>query len=195
MRSLSAIALLLLGLAACRPASQPTALTATEQQHYLSMGQDIVGRSFSTLSSNLQAAMAAGGVTEAVSFCQLAAMPLTDSLSAAMHASIRRSSTRTRNPANAPRAHEQAMLDSFAAQFAAGETPTPQVQPLGLDSVAFYAPIMLLAPCQRCHGIPGQTIDSSDYAFIQARYPDDQATGYQAGDLRGIWSIAFAREA
>jgi hypothetical protein len=29
--------------------------------------------------------------------------------------------------------------------------------------------------------------------MIEERYPDDRATGYELGDLRGMWSIRWAR--
>jgi hypothetical protein len=46
------------------------------------------------------------------------------------------------------------------------------------------------APCLSCHG-PREAIVPAVVSSLEARYPDDRATGYAAGDLRGaLWAEA-----
>jgi hypothetical protein len=45
-----------------------------------------------------------------------------------------------------------------------------------------------------CHGVIGKNIDSTVYKTIKDFYPNDAATGYKLGDLRGMWSIKFNTE-
>jgi hypothetical protein len=39
----------------------------------------------------------------------------------------------------------------------------------------------------------GETLTVENQAIIAAKYPEDKATGYQAGDLRGLWHITFPK--
>ena len=53
---------------------------------------------------------------------------------------------------------------------------------------------MIIGPlCLKCHGQISNGLDSSAYEVIQQRYPSDRAIGYSLGDLRGMWSIRWAR--
>lgn len=157
----------------------------------MAQGREITGVTFTTLSANLTRALNNDGVAEAVRYCNLAADPLVDSLSRIYDADIRRTAFKVRNPENRPTPEEQQILDTYAQQLKAGQSPEPGVQHLNSQHARFYAPIFVNALCLQCHGVPGETLRSEDYAVIQELYPEDQATGYQEGDFRGIWSIEF----
>lgn len=201
--------LLLLWLVSCGPettqsetadapaAERPsgTALTEAEADSYRARGKTIAQATFGALSGQLMQAVQEGGVPHAIDYCHLSAYPLTDSMAQAMQAHIRRTALRYRNPQNAPTEAERRILEAFQAQLAASKgTPKPVVEAQGPDSVSFYAPIMLAEACLKCHGEVGTDIAPDDYALIQTRYPDDQAVGFATGDLRGAWSITFARQ-
>ena len=54
------------------------------------------------------------------------------------------------------------------------------------------APILLAAPvCLQCHGSPEKDIAPATMAAIKKLYPEDKATGFQLGDLRGLWRVTF----
>lgn len=188
MRSTLLLALTLLALG-CAPDSEPA--TAFDPAPWVERGVAVTSASFSVMSSRLAAQLQAGGVPAAIDYCSLAAYPLTDSLSAAHSADIRRTALRYRNPANAPSDTERAVLDLFAETLASGDQPRPRAVPQEDGSVMFYAPILLAEPCTACHGVVGEDISENDYALIRERYPDDEATGFRPGDLRGMWSIRF----
>jgi hypothetical protein len=158
---------------------------------YLEKGKTIASATFAALSGELQAAMAEGGVPNAVEYCNLAAYPLVDSLSKVHQADIRRTSLKVRNPQNAPTAAEKTALEFYAQAMGAGQALRPQVQRSDDGTVVFYAPIQINAFCLQCHGKVGETLRTEDYAVIQKMYPEDRAVGYAEGDLRGIWSIRF----
>jgi hypothetical protein len=181
-------------LGACSPRSAPQELSDAEGEAYLQRGQAIAQATFAALSARLQAALEEGGVPHAIQYCNLAALPLTDSLARAHHAEVRRRSERPRNPLNAPDAWEASIIREYAGMLESGETPAPLVGALDDGVVAFAAPIFLAPACLRCHGVVGETVDQSDYAEIMRLYPEDKAVNYAAGELRGIWSIRFARE-
>lgn len=199
MKTLFYLSTLSLLLAACQPSgnqqadSSETASTALDTAQYKKKGMEIAMGTFAVLSGQLQQAMQEGGVAHAVQYCNTAAYPLVDSLSEVHQARIRRVSDKLRNPADAPGPEEQAMLDDYRAQMQAGEQPSPQVRQLASGEIAFYAPIFVQGPCLNCHGTVGEQVKEADYAVIKGLYPEDEAVGYQAGDLRGAWSIVFAK--
>lgn len=169
-------------------------LTAAEMEQYLTQGKKTAQATFAVLSGQLMASIKEGGVPQAIDYCNVAAYPLTDSMSQAMHASIRRTAMRYRNPDNAPDEAERRILEQYQAQVEAGGSPKPIVEPSGSDSVAFYAPILLLEACQKCHGTVGEEVNPAHYDLISQHYPSDKAVNFSEGDLRGIWSIRFERQ-
>lgn len=186
----------ILAVNSCQSDQEPTSETTAASlpdSIYIAYGQQIAGTTFQHLSGRLQAAMQSGGVEEAVAVCQLAASPLVDSLSQAFKADIRRTALRVRNPNNTPNEQEKAQLVQYEQTKTNGQPMRPQVVDLGNGQMAFYGPILAAELCLKCHGTVGETITQQDHALIKNRYPADQATGYQAGDLRGIWSITFAK--
>ena len=72
-------------------------------------------------------------------------------------------------------------------------TPAPPFATnLLAGQATFFAPIVLNnARCLNCHGEAGKDIASESLALIQRHYPQDEATGFKLGDLRGAWRIDF----
>lgn len=156
-------------------------------------GKAIAAATFATLSSQLSVALEKEGVAGAVRYCNLAAMPLVDSLSKANNATIRRTSDRPRNSLDTPTGWEAEQLTAFQLAASKGEQLMPRLKLLDEKKVAFAAPIMLQPLCAKCHGAVGTDIAESDYAVIKELYPQDEAVGYKPGELRGMWSITFER--
>ena len=160
---------------------------------YLEKGKEITAISFVALSSALQQAMQEGGVPKAIDYCNLAALPILDSLSRENGVTIRRTSLQVRNPKDTPTSREKEVLEDFHQQMKNGEAIKPFVYFEEGAFVRFFAPIKVNTPCLNCHGVIDETMKAADYALIQAKYPMDEAIGYQVGDLRGMWSVTFAQ--
>jgi len=175
-------------------ATAPGQLSEEARREYLKQGKTIASATFAALSGNLQAALKRGGVEEAAPYCQTVAMPLVDSLSEVYDARIRRTSLKVRNPQDEPTAEERQILKAYHRQAEAGKPLNPQVQLLENGEVGFFAPIHIMPLCLKCHGKIGEDLSKKDYALIRELYPQDEAIGYAEGDLRGMWSIAFARQ-
>jgi hypothetical protein len=123
-------------------------------------------------------------------------MPLTDSLSRTYDARIRRATLWVRNPADQADETEREILEAYHQQMQEGQTPEPRVVDLDDDYVLYTKPIVINnGLCLTCHGEVGTQVQQETYELIQARYPEDQATGHQMGDLRGIWSIRLEKNA
>jgi hypothetical protein len=145
---------------------------------------------FSALIQELGGAIAAGGAAGAIDICSARAQQIADSLSVVTGVSIKRVSERYRNPVGRPSDVEHAILRRFAA--AGGPSDTVFVSGAGDSLVYRYMrPIHVrIAMCLGCHGDPEQ-MERGVLQKIEARYPDDQATGYSLGDLRGAFSVGI----
>ncbi|MDZ7608801.1 MAG: DUF3365 domain-containing protein [Cyclobacteriaceae bacterium] len=159
------------------------------------IGNTIATNSQQALGAKLKGALGAGGVENAISYCNLQAMPLIDSLSKEYNAQIRRVSLKNRNPADAPSTLELQILEAYESQTADSLTLSTNVQPLGNDQYLFTKPIMIdNALCLACHGTPENGLATATQDLIKSKYPADKAIGYQIGDLRGMWSIVLPKK-
>lgn len=144
------------------------------------------------LGKNLMGQIQKNGVIAALDFCNIQAMPLTDSMSVAHKANIRRVTDKPRNPKNKANAVELQHIETFKNQIASGKEPKPIITTMG-EEVKFYYPIVTNSMCLKCHGTPGKELETLTLSNILKHYPNDKATGYGENEVRGIWSIEFER--
>lgn len=57
--------------------------------------------------------------------------------------------------------------------------------PGGKPEWRVYRPVGIAPQCVTCHG-PRESLDAGLVARLAEKYPDDQATGYAAGQWRGL---------
>ncbi|SFS47962.1 Tll0287-like domain-containing protein [Lutibacter maritimus] len=162
-----------------------------EKEEYRVKGKEIAEASFLALSTQLTEQMKAGGPAQAIPFCNQKAMPITNELSDKFKATIKRTSNNLRNPDNAPSKRESEILADFQKMKMDGKQLSPIVELDANNKKHFYAPIILKANCLVCHGKLNETVNIKTDSIIKSLYPNDKATGYAEGDLRGIWSITF----
>lgn len=165
-------------------------LNAGQQQAAMiaDTAQKLLGQ---TLMKTIQEA----GVPAAVSYCNVVAYPLVDSLSKVYNASIKRVSLNTRNPADDPEAWEREMLEAYQYGL---ENDQPLSENAELDDqrkyVLYTKPIAITnGMCLNCHGTEDQVLPET-LSLLQQLYRDDNALGHQMGDLRGMWSIKIPVE-
>ena len=56
--------------------------------------------------------------------------------------------------------------------------------------IGYAEPLYTMPLCVNCHG---QNLKPEVAQQIKKLYPDDQATGFHAGDLRGLLWVEFSR--
>ena len=96
-----------------------------------------------------------------------------------------RTSHRLRNPDNAPPEWADDIVKRSAGT--AAESAERHVVDLG-DRLGVLAPIGTLGLCTTCHG-DAETFPPELSAALAEAYPDDQATGFEVGELRGwMWA-------
>ncbi|MGK7396564.1 MAG: Tll0287-like domain-containing protein [Candidatus Cyclobacteriaceae bacterium M3_2C_046] len=160
----------------------------------LKVGNQIADTTQKTLAGNLVNAIQDQGIRGAIQFCNLAAYPLVDSLQKKLNVQIKRTSLQTRNPDNQPTSLEKQLLEAYHYNAENNLALEPAIQEIDEAYLLFAKPIVIGNPlCLNCHGEVGKQVQSENYQIIKGLYPEDQATGYQEGDLRGMWSIKIPK--
>lgn len=155
---------------------------------YLSRGLDISLNAQSVLGKNLMKAIQEGGTEGALTFCNIQAIPLTDSTALASGVKIKRVSDRNRNPNNAANERELNYIQQAKAVLQEQGQVEPALFTDDGKKIGYY-PIVTNALCLKCHGDPSSDINTPTLAAINTHYPNDKATGYGVNELRGIWVI------
>jgi hypothetical protein len=162
-------------------------------------GKKVAGQAFQLLSGQLMGAMAKGGPTHAIDFCSTRALALTAAVGSSNRVVLHRVSHAPRNPANAANPLEQELITRFQAEVRLGTNqppvpPAPVLRTNTTGATVFYAPIVLSNPlCLQCHGTPGREIATATAEAIGQRYPQDRATGFRMGDVRGLWKVEIEK--
>jgi hypothetical protein len=172
----------------------PLTLTA-EMNQYKAEARQITGAFFQELKGELGKGLKAGGPVLAAQVCKSIAPAIAQKHSANSGWDVGRTSLKLRNPDNAPDAWETRVLQEFAARRAEGE---------GADTLAYaeivnqdgekhfrfmkgiVMPPLEKMPCLMCHG---ENMAPDVAARIDTLYPQDQARGYKAGQVRGAFTL------
>jgi hypothetical protein len=185
MKKQFGVALLIGALSfSCQNESQ---LKYIQDKDVLAQGKEISMMSFKALSGELKKAINNGGPINGVEVCNKKAMQITDSLSNAFGVEIKRTSLKLRNQNNKADNLENMQLLKWS------NSENHELKPVLFEvenGVEFMAPITLGPPCMACHGNP-EKMDAELKSLIDEKYPEDKATGFNIGDLRGAWVIKF----
>ena len=128
------------------------------------------------------------GPDQAISVCQKKAPEIASGLSID-GVEMGRSSHKLRNPDNAPPAWVSPVIEAYLADEA---FIMPVALSAGEGRMGYIEPIRLkAAPCLMCHG---ETLAPAIAEKIDVLYPDDQATGFKEGDLRGVFWVSWPEE-
>lgn len=148
-------------------------------------------KSFSgELKAALKAAIDSGGLPNGVQVCQQQA-PLIAEKWSTDGWQIARTSLKVRNSNNSADDSEQQILQDFADKLAGGSAPeqlkyAKVVSSANGDVFRYMQPIMLDTLCVACHG---SQLAEPLKQQIQQHYPNDLATGYNPGELRGAFTL------
>lgn len=176
-------------LFSCNPS-----LSEQDKERFLAKGDSITMESQKVLLANVAGQIQRNGVPNAVDFCNIKAIHITDSLSKNKNVEITRLSDKNRNPNNAI---ANAIDEKAWQQLVTLMKENTQPKHLILedkDAVYYYKAIPLGMPtCLACHGNKQNEISAETLAVIQDKYPNDKATGYEMGQLRGMWRVKMDR--
>ncbi len=180
---LALAALLALPLTAAEPPS-PEALAA--------QARGLAGNLMLSLQGELFAAMKSGGPVAALDVCRVKAPQIATATATGTPWKIARTALKVRNPRNAPDAWETAKLEEFRKRLASGEEMAALetfevVEKDGRPTFRYMKAIGTTSPCLNCHGA---SLKPEIAAKVKELYPEDQAVGFAAGQLRGAFTLS-----
>lgn len=137
--------------------------------------------------------IARSGPEGAILVCRDKAPQLAKAASEESGWTVRRVSLKNRNPKAAPDAWERAVLEDFDRRAAAGESPATLekaelVQDDGRSVRRYMRALPTQQLCLQCHGSAEQ-LKPAVLERLRTLYPDDKATGYAVGQIRGAMTI------
>ncbi len=186
------IALLLAPMVlACRQADRQSVQPPPADSASLALARAVADSLGDELMVLLRQAMDRGGPALAIQFCADSAQART--LRHWRHGLyVRRVSERVRNVDDTPDALERGLLEQLGALNHDGRLPPEVIQVMraadGTYELQYMRPILVDRRCLACHGDPA-SLDPEVQAQLARRYPEDRATGYRVGDLRGAVSV------
>lgn len=141
----------------------------------------------------LQAEIARGGPEGAIAACRDQAPAMARAASEQTGWTVRRVSLRNRNPKAVPDAWERAALEDFDRRAAAKESAATLeraevTMENGKPVQRYMRALPTLPLCTQCHGAADK-LSPAVTARLKALYPDDRATGYAVGDIRGAMTL------
>ncbi len=145
------------------------------------------------LKQTLQMSMKKKGPVDSISVCNMKAPEITARVSLEKNMKVARTSLKVRNPENKPDAWEENVLKDFEKRKEQGE-PVKQMEYFeltkrnGENVFRYMKAIPTGEVCLTCHGenVSGLLADK-----IHSLYPDDRATGFNTGDIRGAFTVTI----
>lgn len=141
-----------------------------------------------SLKQALQAAIKEGGLTNGIGVCKTVAPEIAESNSNDKW-TISRTSLKVRNPDNTPTQWQEIQL------LAMDKEPVKNGKPVEVWQVSEASgqppfQYMSAIPTQKlCLGCHGKSIDPEVKAKLAELYPEDKATGFSEGELRGAFVV------
>ncbi len=138
----------------------------------------------------LMGALKAGlaeGPDQAIDACRIQAPAIAAGLTTES-VTLGRTSHRLRNPDNAGPEWATAVVQGYLEQEGDWQ---PQVVDLPDGRTGYVEPIVTQPLCLACHGseLAPQVAEA-----LRTQYPEDRATGFAAGDLRGVFWVSFGAD-
>lgn len=169
----------------------PVLAADADYTHYLQESRRIAQAFVQRLGGTLKQQLATAGPAGAIGVCKHVAPALAAEYSRDGFL-VSRVSLKTRNKTlGTPDDWERRMLEQFDRQQAQGTAPT-EVSELTEDAdgrwFRYLKPIPTQPTCLQCHGQPDE-MAAEVKTMLAREYPQDQATGYRAGDIRGAITI------
>ncbi len=157
----------------------------------LNASENAVHEFANSLKSKLKNSLQSGGPVEAIGVCNIEAPKIASEISQKHVVQIGRTSLKTRNPLNAPDNWEQEILQEFEQQKQSDASiKDMQTYQIIKDETGKWFRYMKAIPtaevCLICHG---ESIAPPIETKLKELYPNDLATGYRVGEIRGAFTV------
>ena len=172
----------------------PTAtLAQTDEAALLASARQVATEVPAKLLDVLNEQVVKEGVAGALNVCRERAPAMAKAASEQTGWGVRRVSLKNRNPKAVPDAWERSVLEDFDRRVAAGETVSKidahaVVETDGRKEFRYMKALGVQRICTACHG-PADGIKPDVMEQLRTHYPQDLATGYTLGQVRGAITL------
>lgn len=135
---------------------------------------------FQSLLGELTSSIGENGIAQSIEVCKTKAPELAKTVGEEMNLKIGRTSFLLRNDKSDPPA--------WAASFVQDRVEKEVNVELGDNRLGVLLPILLKDACIKCHG-QTHALDATVKEALATHYPNDMATGFAEGDLRGYFWV------
>ena len=126
------------------------------------------------------------GLVGAVELCNIEAPIISQNLST-KNLKVSRIAIKNRNPENKATLEQVEVLKFFEQELSLGKSPKNLFKVVETqDSIQYLKPIVTGKVCLACHG---SNVSGELKAKISKLYPNDLATGFEEGSLRGAFLV------
>ena len=141
------------------------------------------------LKPRLKEALKSGGPVKAINVCSRKAPEIASELSHETGWQVKRVSLKPRNSSTAvPDEWETKILQQFNERLAQGESPGQLAHGEIVNGrFRFIKAQPVESICLTCHG---KNVTEKIRNTLRKNYPDDKATGYSLGEIRGAFSLS-----
>ena len=168
-----------------------TAINAASKDKMILESKQAIKQYATQLKGELQQGMKAGGPANAIQVCNTAAAEISRQVSDKQGWKIARTSLKVRNSKNAADAWEHQVLQNFEQRLKKGESiqKLEYAEIIRKDNLSVFRYMKAIPTqgiCLSCHG---DKLSPDVAEKLRELYPEDQATGFEIGDIRGAFSI------
>jgi len=182
LRSLLAFSVATSALSGCSKSDIP----AQADEVFVAEAEAVTDRFQSELQQALSTAMAESGPVGAIGVCQSTAPAIAQNLSEESGFSVSRIARRNRSPDGSVSGGLERLYTKLETTPTVSGGPNAVHGRLGGRQVFMRAIPMKEQPCAACHGTD---IAPEVKAAIDQAYPEDLATGFEPGELRGVFLV------
>jgi hypothetical protein len=189
----SLIIITFIAVYACKPAPQQTS-TDERVEKARNEARQVATELADSVRSLLFMELDKGGYENAVRVCSGAAQEIPRNFTARTGHYIRRVSLGYRNPVDVPDTYERGKLEEFDRLNRDSKLENEYFEVVredGTEYARYMKPLVAGPMCITCHGAK-EDIPERVREILAEKYPDDRATGYKAGDVRGAISVKIA---
>lgn len=164
-------------------ANEITPLSAVEKQETIKTSKEVLKGFMKTFKPTLKAVLKDMKAPEAITMCTHNQSVNNYSKTLAKGISLRRITLKERNENHTAqnKLEEQTLKEMDIVK-------KPIIKKVSNNHIQFYKPLIVKQACLKCHGSVDQ-IGETSLNLIKKNYPNDKATGYKVGDVRGVFLV------
>ena len=186
--SLSLICLQAIPFAAYAQPVETPPISAAEKKALVGEAKTQIMALGGSLTAVLKQGIKTDGHAASVKLCNIQAPAITKASSiegGSTEWAVSRSSLKLRNPNNATEGWVESVMQDFENRKAAGESAKDIAHTEVRDGKFYLVKAIPTKPgCLACHG---ENVAQDVKTKLAELYPNDQATGFSAGDIRGVF--------